>query len=89
MGKIQKDIFGYPCEGTPKQMDELYDLINREDYSNPKFQKYMYVWIPGDNTGLRWYPKEQYCQHKGNNYIVAVAHYMGHEEAYKSCYSID
>ena len=89
MEKIQKNIFGYHCEGTQKQMDELYDLMNREDYTNPRFQKYMYVWISGDNTGLRWYPKEKYSQYKGNNYIVDLAIYMGQENADKSIYSID
>lgn len=89
MEKIKKNIFGYLCEGTEKQMNELYDLINREDYTNPRFQKFMYIWISGDNIGLSWFPKEKYSQYKGNNYVVALAKYMGHVNAGKSIYSLD
>lgn len=88
MKKFKQDIFGYPFEATEKQLKEIYNLTNEEDYTNPKFQKYFYVWIPGDNTGLRWYPKEKYCQFKNNDYIVALAQYMGFHYAYKSQYSI-
>ena len=87
--KEKKEIFGYPCEGTKKQIEEMTELLNTEHYMKPRFQKYFYVWDQGEGTGICWFPKEQYCQAKGNNYIVALAQYMGHEEAAKSYYSVD
>ena len=40
MKKFKQDIFGYPFEATEKQLKEIYNLTNEEDYTNPKFQKY-------------------------------------------------
>lgn len=85
--KDKKIIFGFPCEGTQKQLEEMYDLLNREDYTSPRFGKYFYRWVNGDNTGLRWYPKAQYCSIKGDDYAIALIGISGNHLPYKSEYA--
>jgi hypothetical protein len=87
--KEKRCIFGYNFEATPKQLNEIYYLLCEEKYTSKRFQKYLYVWIMGDNTGVYWFPKEKYSSYKGNNYIVALMHYAGKKYAHKSKFSID
>ena len=87
MSKINKTIFGYPCQGTEKQLAEMYNLLNFEDYTTTKFGKYFYRWINGDNTGLRWFPRPEYCSLKGDNYAIALIAESGNHQPYRSQYA--
>lgn len=71
-----KTLFGYECKGTPEQLDEMYDLLNYEDYANPKFQKYFHVWVSTNNTGVYWFPKEAYYGGE-ETYVHALLKYAG------------
>lgn len=55
----RKSIFGYELKGTEKQLNEMYELLNYEDYDNKKFAKYFHVWVH-EGTGVHWFPKEKY-----------------------------
>lgn len=72
-----RDICGYPMVATPKQLDEISELLSREDYRNPRFKKYFNVWISTNNTGVYWFPKEQYYAYQGSRYVADLVHYAG------------
>ena len=84
----KKNIFGYELKArSEKQLDEMYELLNFEDYTNPKFIKYFHVWV-SEGPGLYWFPKEQYY---GGfiPYAVALLHYADgrlREKVYESDY---
>lgn len=68
---ITKDVFGLPVKGTKKQVEEMYDLVNYEDYTTPRFGKYFYRWVC-EGTGVYYFPKPQYCSLEGDDYAVAL-----------------
>lgn len=53
--------------GTPKQLDRMVELWDREKYWEPEFQKYFLTACPGNNTGLYFLPRKQYFKaYQGN-----------------------
>ena len=73
----RRDICGLPMMATTKQLDEINELLNKEDYNNPRFRKYFSVWTSTNGTGVYWFPKEQYFFYKGAAYVVALIRYAG------------
>lgn len=57
--KLIRKVFNYELKGTKKQLEEMYDLFNKEDFYNPKFKKYFHCWI-NYGTGIYIYPRKQY-----------------------------
>ena len=55
-----RDVFGVNCIGTPKQLDEIYNLQNYERYWKPEFKKYFNVWISTNGTGVFYFIKKKY-----------------------------
>lgn len=72
----RKTIFGYELKGTSEQLDEMYVLLNEEDYPNPKFQKYFHVWVSTNNTGVYWFPREEFYG-GDDEYVFALFRYAG------------
>lgn len=85
--KENREIFGFPCRGTKAQLDEMYNLLNYEDYTKPKFGKYFYRWVTGTNSGLMWYPRPEYCSIKGDDYVLALFRASGNQAPYRSVYA--
>ena len=74
---MEREIFGYHLKGTDKQLDEMYDLLNREDYTSSKFQHYFYVWVH-EGTGVYWFPKERYfVSFRGERHYPIALFYYG------------
>lgn len=76
---MEREIFGYTLKGTEKQLDEMYDLFNREDYTTAGFQHYFYVWV-NEGTGVYFFPKERYFvsdYHGERHYAIALLNYGG------------
>lgn len=57
--KVIKKVFDFELKGTEKQLKEMYDLWNREDFYNPKFKKYFLCWV-NYGTGIYAFPRKQY-----------------------------
>lgn len=71
-----KDIFGYKVKGTKEQLDEMFDLLNAEDYRSPSFRQYFHVWISKNNTGVYWFPREEFYGGE-EPYVFALFEYAG------------
>lgn len=81
--KVIKNVFGFELKGTERQINEMYDLINREDFYNPKFKKYFLCWV-NQGTGIYYFPRKQYFVSKDGNTNWEKLYNEDHKE-----YSID
>ena len=64
--KIIKQVFEFELKGTTKQLKEMYDLWNKEDFYNPLFKKYFLCWV-NLGTGIYACPRKEYfVSYKGN-----------------------
>lgn len=70
---MKKTIFGYQLKGTESQLNEMYDLLNCEDYESKKFVKYFYVWV-SEGSGVFYFPKERYYAGE-QSYAIALLKY--------------
>ncbi len=78
MVRETKTIFGVVIKATPKQLERIYDLWNKEQYWTDEFHKYFHVWIC-DGSGVYYFIKEKYfvelnCE---TNYAVALLQRFG------------
>lgn len=74
----KRNIFGYELKAkTEKQLNEMYDLLNYEDYDKKRFSHYFHVWVH-EGTGVYWFPKEKY--YGGTTpYAIALIHYADYK----------
>ena len=72
-----RKLFCYELKGTKKQLDEMYKLMNYEDFYNPLFTKYFDLWI--GYYGYCYFPKKEYfVSRNGNtNYNESYLEYKG------------
>lgn len=56
--KYTKRVFSYKLRGTKKQLEEMYDCLNRECYWETKFKKYFEV--IRTTHGLFFIPHKKY-----------------------------
>ena len=69
----KRNVFGFELKAqTERQLNEMYDLLNYEDYDKKRFSHYFHVWVH-EGTGVYWFPIEKY--YGGTTpYAVALLH---------------
>ena len=76
MKKIEiRKLFSYELKGSKKELDEMYKLMNYEDFYNPLFKKYFHLWV--GLYGFYYFPKQEYFVSKDgiNDYNLAYRNY--------------